>query len=152
MVDGKAIFYVFKNTNIIYCNTLHPPFPIKAQAQWYRMGPFLMSCNEPFTVQQNYIESTVSFRDCFKNPPKMDSVGIFVFSLKYIKDIYPMTILIYLVWIHCLLKMHSVQDEHPTVTSGQIRNSGINCVCVCVSPCSCHEGIQREQKYSSTHS
>ena len=62
----------------------------------------------------------------------MDSVGIFVFSLKYIKDIYPMTILIYLVWIHCLLKMHSVQDEHPTVTSGQIRNSGINCVCVCV--------------------
>ena len=43
-----------------------------------------------------------------------------------------MTILIYLVWIHCLLKMHSVQDEHPTVTSGQIRNSGINCVCVCV--------------------
>jgi hypothetical protein len=63
--------------------------------------------------------------------------------------------LIFLVWIHCLLKMHPVQDEHPTVTSGQIRNSGINrvCVCVCVSPCSCHEGIQREQqKYSSTHS
>ena len=50
-----------------------------------------------------------------------------------------MSILIFPVWIHCLLKMHSMQDEHPTITSGQIRNSGINhlsvcvCVCVCVS-------------------
>jgi hypothetical protein len=60
----------------------------------------------------------------------MDSVEIFVLSLKYIKNIYPMPILIFLVWIHCLLKMHSMQDEHLTITSGQIRNSGINCVCL----------------------
>lgn len=43
-----------------------------------------------------------------------------------------MLILIFLVWIHCLLKMHSVQNEHLTITSGQIRNSGINFVCVCL--------------------
>jgi len=67
----------------------------------------------------------------------MDHLEIFVLSLKYINNIYPMPILIFLVWIHCLLKMHSVQDEHPTITSGQIRNSGLNHACACARVCVC---------------